>query len=918
MPKAVSRERRSRVRRTQKGSYNPSALPLPPLDEIARDRPLSFKLYRQMRVMEAAARKQAAEDALREKEAARGTGDSTEESREPEGVDRATRPRKRKHPRRARLLKRLSELRALAGAGSQHPSDSTDSTRTTDDLEEEVDLREALAMSKRVRKAVPAQPDKPSRRRNRKQPGKKPGKVGWVHGTKLTFFKSRVVEWTKAQEAGIKEISTFYTDITNLYLLKYGYDMKDDEDLDVDVPDPTDPKAQHPDAQKLSQEEADRRSQINASVRAKIGVWFRANAGDTVKEGSANIFKDLLDGGLDSGAVRPQKPQIEHFYSRKYYKTRIKARYDAEWLVQVQRAQDLELDEPSEVKVRGEVTRKVWEEETEDFQKEVRLALEKEHTQLLRAWEMGRAEEPSKTKEELNVALKNAGFYLQPLADGIRARFGMNCTIMLCGPVGDRGGAIEVRSVHAGLTRGLNPQKWHQFDRLGYRDAETSMVKFSERCFTAQDCRDRVVNTPDASGLGAAPPMSNPILESTRTDAAPHTKDGPHSAEGARTDGAPRIDDAPRNEDAPRTEGAPRTEDAPRSAEGARTDIAPRTDDTPRSAEGTRTDVAPRTDGAPRTEDAPRSAEGVRTDVAPRTDDTPRTDVAPRTDDTPRTDVTLRTDDTPHTNGGGLSFLRPQTPAPVAKAWRRPDMAKWSDELRRAHSAFALGEKWETDWADCVDKYLDFEAACGYQDEGPRIGGEGRPDEVAEWIRGGRKWFSPPSIKNLGRLGEKGSYANNWWLWWRSIQPPERQWFGGMLTAPTEMTFGKMTTMYGRNGFMQVMASLLWWGLQESRGGSLGKQTGWSQAVSDVRSMLECLVSSNELSAAPPKKRKRAAAVDGAEEESAGPSKRTRGGGKEKEKEQESPRRTRATAKRTVDTVARPRPRPRQIPKVSK
>ncbi|KAJ7821733.1 hypothetical protein B0H13DRAFT_1527994, partial [Mycena leptocephala] len=141
--------------------------------------------------------------------------------------------------------------------------------------------------------------------------------------------------------------------------------------------------------------------------------------------------------------------------------------------------------------------------------------------------------------------------------------------------------------------------------------------------------------------------------------------------------------------------------------------------------------------------------------------------------------------------------------------------------------------------------YLNFEAAFGYQDSGPRIDGDPKPEEISAWLKGGRKWSAPPRISNLGRLGEKGTYADIWWLWWRSLQPPERMWVGGMLTWPTEMTWGKLTRMYGRNGFMHVMASLLWWGMAEFRSGANASEaSGWSIAVSSVEDVLGALVTS--------------------------------------------------------------------------
>ncbi|KAJ7925409.1 hypothetical protein B0H13DRAFT_1863244 [Mycena leptocephala] len=52
-------------------------------------------------------------------------------------------PRKKMHPRRRELLERLEILRKR-DAGSEHDSDPADSVRSTDDLEEEMDLRETL------------------------------------------------------------------------------------------------------------------------------------------------------------------------------------------------------------------------------------------------------------------------------------------------------------------------------------------------------------------------------------------------------------------------------------------------------------------------------------------------------------------------------------------------------------------------------------------------------------------------------------------------------------------------------------------------------------------------------------------------------------------------------------------------------
>ncbi|KAJ7016271.1 hypothetical protein C8F04DRAFT_1282007 [Mycena alexandri] len=52
--------------------------------------------------------------------------------------------------------------------------------------------------------------------------------------------------------------------------------------------------------------------------------------------------------------------------------------------------------------------------------------------------------------------------------------------------------------------------------------------------------------------------------------------------------------------------------------------------------------------------------------------------------------------------------------------------------------------------------------------------------------------------------------------------------------------------MSGRNGFMQVMASLLWWGMEEFRDGS-EDTSGWAAAVGDVEGILYGVLQSGQV-----------------------------------------------------------------------
>ncbi|KAF8145913.1 hypothetical protein K438DRAFT_1781538 [Mycena galopus ATCC 62051] len=621
-------------------------------------------------------------------------------------------------------------------------------------------------------RAIPSTTDKPTKRRDRKVAGKKPGKTSWVHGTKLVFLASRAPDWKIAQELGPQSVSKFYDDVSNLFVHKYGYDMKDEDDLDEDVPDPTDPNGPDADALSLDKEEADRRSAISAQVRSVCVLrlpghladrprCFRGSARGTGHSmgggdnGQKNALLQLLEGRSEAYAsTKPGKQQPWQFYSKLFYEERVKTRFEAAWKVAVQRAKDLEQPAPHDARVR--------------------------------AWEVGRVEIPRSAEEmaalpELtrpSSALNNAGHYLQPLADAIHQMFGMMVAIMLGGPIGK--------------TKGLNPRSWYEFNRMGYRDAEKSMIRFADKCYSEEERRSRAVQI-EARASGAA--LSGPVLMANEPAPPPPRRELGPPPPGGEEPAAP----PPRREPAPPLPR--RDEPAPPSPRGE--EPAP---PSPRGEE-----PAP---------PSPRGEEPTPTPSSPHG----------------------RTPPAPEEQEDG---------EPAAVVWNRTDKALWPEQLRLGYTAFALGEKWGTEWAKLVKAYLDFEAACGYQDSGPRIDGESKPEEIGVWIKNGRKWAVPPKLRRLGKVGDTGSYANGWWLWWRSLQP-ERMWVMGMLTWPSDMTWGKLPQMYGRNGFMQIMASLLWWGLEEFKKASNGTESGWDTAVVSMTAVLEVLVAEGR--AGPPEK----------------------------------------------------------------
>jgi hypothetical protein len=62
-----------------------------------------------------------------------------------------------------------------------------------------------------------------------------PGKLSWVHGTKKVFFAARKEEWLRESEKNSS--GAFYTKMVKLYVKKYSYHLRDDQDLAKDITD---------------------------------------------------------------------------------------------------------------------------------------------------------------------------------------------------------------------------------------------------------------------------------------------------------------------------------------------------------------------------------------------------------------------------------------------------------------------------------------------------------------------------------------------------------------------------------------------------------------------------------------------------------------------------------------------------------
>ncbi|KAK7050158.1 hypothetical protein R3P38DRAFT_3173224 [Favolaschia claudopus] len=701
--------------------------------------------------------------------------------------------------------------------------------------------------------------EKIKRKRHRRGDKKaKPGKPPWVHGTKKTFLAKRRDEWLRESEAG--RAGSFYTKMAKLYVKKYGCDLKDDEDLAVDVEDPPDEAANEV-VHDIPADEATKQSDCVKKMRGRIGQWYRGEYGNIAKS-EKQAFKEIFTGVLDGSPAKPHRGRLIHFYSRKYYETRVKHQVEERLEALERVAARTGEAKPKHIDVISKVTAESWEAESPAFKHECEVAFAKEHEQAVKAWKAALPDSPTRTPEEMAASLDNAAFYLQPFVDAIHERFGMCATVLLAGPIGRHGGKIGVQSVHAGVTRGLAPVNWPTFDWRGFQDVETSMVGFAKEVYTQAECDARACQdeTP-APAVRSAPPAAT-------TGMAPPPVPAMDPPPPAGTPAEPPVSPA-----VPPRSSTP-SSDPPHSPAPA----------------------VPPQDTMPPMGDKPEQ------DRTPDDDDDERT---PSDDERDAEEVEAR-----HREEEDDKWLG------------REDRVEWTTDLVSANRSFAGGRGWEDDWILCVKKFFDFEAAWGFQD-GENIPPvrTNRPVEIGGWVNRGRVWGLPPSVgMMMGRRSSVGQAASlwvpRWWVWWRMMQPTEREEAeDGSLTRPEVADWSTMAKMYGKNGLVLVMASLYWWGCAAHRFDGDDREE-WLAGVRDVTWVLERLLESGEISGnrtEPPEgehnDEEKGEESDKGEEGSNKPNKRKRGAGVELETEgEEGGRKKKARKKR--DTVA-PRRTPR-------
>lgn len=108
-------------------------------------------------------------------------------------------------------------------------------------------------------------------------------------------------------------------------------------------------------------------------------------------------FKTLFD-KPELNPPPPVKPCVLHFYSRRFYHSRIKGHVAERW-AEVSRLPN----PPKEIKVRNAVTKERWDAETPAFRAEVLEAIAAEHNAAVEAYQVATSGEAPTTPAEYDT-----------------------------------------------------------------------------------------------------------------------------------------------------------------------------------------------------------------------------------------------------------------------------------------------------------------------------------------------------------------------------------------------------------------------------------------------------------------------------------------------------------------------------------
>ncbi|KAJ7273987.1 hypothetical protein C8J57DRAFT_1506105 [Mycena rebaudengoi] len=676
------------------------------------------------------------------------------------------------------------------------------------------------------------------RKRSHKNRSAKPGKDSWVHGTKLSLFEGYKETWEAASDSSVA-VGNFYTRIMKVFIARYGWNKdysKAGHDLEEDeLPAEKDDNEEAADLIDVDEEVEEHRTYFWA-LRGKISAWYRYYCKKVLSKQTLEASMDALVASVGGAAIKPRRDRIDHYYSRNYYESRVKPVFTVAWEEAVSKWEedgDREEEEPCELHIRNMVTSRTLAAEDESFRLRMKAEIEAEYEAAMAVYTAAvgaaRVQADQRTAQQFHEVLTTAGATLDPLVELLAERYGMAVTILMAGPIPDKGGNIEVLS--AGTTRGTTRKKWHEADSTGFTQVVTSMSRFATLAFSQAECDARALPGTIVAHAPLPTPATGGSLLSGLNLAGVRLSGGGGGAVGVDGDvgGGDELEEGATAEKE-MAGGSGRKKGGRKGKENGKKGV--------KGAAGRRK----------RSEKAKEAAKKTAaTRPAPRpAHRTAESDGAGR----PPNSTQAATPPPPSTEPPAIpppppgSPPREETPLPPPPLqWEKVSQGCWTEELKRLWPVWEReGAAWGSEWEDCCRMYVHFEDSSGFPYErlrlpkGPRAG-----TGVDAWINMGRKTF--PHAR-----APCAEYRAIFWKWWRGMQPEERRTTEGEMTRGGGIDWGCLRDFSGKNGLLQVMMAVCWWGDIAHRRGTPEDVEDWKMAMEDVHWALESMVKEGRLS----------------------------------------------------------------------
>lgn len=191
-------------------------------------------------------------------------------------------------------------------------------------------------------------------------------------------------------------------------------------------------------------------------------AWFHSHHAK-VEAPNFDSVEQLFVQMTDNVPKPPRRMRLTQFYSKRYYDSRVKPVFEAEWAIACASG---ETPKPSRINVLNSVTSRLLENETAGFkdwltkQRDAEHARElEEHQKVVKEMESAPTTpetyhsyvfinlKPLIQEYELTFirTLNGAAAYLQPFADLMAKKFGAVVSILMVCPIGANNGEIELR-----------------------------------------------------------------------------------------------------------------------------------------------------------------------------------------------------------------------------------------------------------------------------------------------------------------------------------------------------------------------------------------------------------------------------------------------------------------------------------------